>query len=71
MIPELTLCGPPQDSLSEILTSHNTGLTGNYDGVICTWKILIQPFTRKIQLYFLDMTFQSTENCHQGFVKVV
>ena len=72
MISGLKLCGPIQTSLTGTLASVDEGLNGYYDDiVICTWKVLVQSYDKKIQLYFLDMVFQHTGNCQQDFVKVV
>ena len=67
---ELTLCGPLQDNLSGMLTSSNRDLTDSYDEVSCSWKIIVQPYKKKIQLYVLETVFQSSNSCLQAFVKV-
>ena len=72
MISGVKLCGPIQTNLTGTLASVDKVLNRYYDhNVMCTWEVLIQPYDKKIQLYFLDIAFQPTENCQQGFIKVV
>lgn len=66
------LCGAVKTSFAGALESVDRDLNGYYDNnVTCSWKIRVLQSTRKIQLYFLKLALQQSDDCILDHVKVV
>ena len=40
------------------------------DNISCTWEIRANGSSQYVQLYFLKMSLEISENCHKDYVKV-